>query len=564
MQENFENPIEAYYEIFTDNPLTEGYKYNFISPTDFRNFLIKTAKKNNKNTELMDTSIENPNFFCPLPRYSFALLTKICVKIGENLKLDNVLGFIPEKEGIEKKFTKILNKYSNLKEGKFLKEACNRMRIISGMEKNSFIHNIVTSTIGCLYPNPVRVQNFVEPVMIEYLQNHVYKSKKSFKNKIKVMPTEGSSSSLILVLNSLKHNKILKKEDKIGIITPICSSYLEISSLENYNFQNIYIQADQLNNGYISQTEIEKIGNPKMKVLLLINPSNPTGTSLSSGVIRKISKIVRVNNPNLIIIEDNLYSPFIEKFYTFFNSLSKNTIGIFSFSKYFGATGCNLGLIALHNNNVIDNILLNSYYNSETEDLNKRYLRTVNNKKGNIKFIDKIFADYRQIIKSNLGGLSTPQQTMMCLFSMHEILKNKNAYNNNLKNTLINRKKKLLKSIDCEIIEKNTTNVYVVIDIPKIADILMGGTNFGDYIRKNEDPFDFIINLAKRYNTIVLPTVAFAGMFWGIRICLANLNESSYEKIGKNILFLIDDYYKKFKKWETKQIKIDMKEDKTD
>ena len=37
--------------------------------------------------------------------------------------------------------------------------------------------------------------------------------------------------------------------------------------------------------------------------------------------------------------------------------LPHNTIGVYSFSKYFGATGWRLGVVAVHQNNIFDKMI---------------------------------------------------------------------------------------------------------------------------------------------------------------------------------------------------------------
>jgi len=347
MEETFNEPCDAYYKIFT-NKKTKGYKYQFLSPFEFKNTLINLATKSVGPSRVLNAGRGNPNFFSTMPRYAFALLTQICVQIGDEMCPNSDLGFIPPMKKIGSKFNKLLYKSRGSPEGKFLREACDKMKRISGLSKDEFAHNLVISTIGCFYPDPPRVQNFVEPVLAEFLDKVVYRSKKSLKGKVKIMPTEGCAAAILYVFNSLKYNGLVIPGDSIGVMTPIFSPYLEIPSLRNYNLKQICIKADENNNWEIPQSEIEKIGNPKMKALFLVNPTNPTAMSLSASTVRRIATVVRKKNPNLIILEDNVYAPFVREFNNFFNILPRNTIGVFSFSKYFGVTGWRLGTIIMH------------------------------------------------------------------------------------------------------------------------------------------------------------------------------------------------------------------------
>ncbi len=565
MQETFSEPCNAYYSIYTDKT-SEGYKYRFLSPFEFKDVLLKSAAKSVGKDNVIDGGRGNPIFYSTIPRYAFSLLMNICTRLGEldnsteeHLKLSEAgIAFMPTINGIGSKFDQLLSKYKKTSEGKFLKKACNKMRLISGMDKDHFVHDLVISTIGCYYPNPPRIQQFVEPVLTDFLDKCVYRSNKPLKGKVNIMTTEGCGAAILYLFDSLKYNGLVIPGDKIGVLTPIFSPYLEIPALKNYDLTQICIQADDSDNWDIPQTEIDKIADPDMKALFIVNPTNPTGLSLSSKTVKDIARVVKTQNPNLIIIEDNVYAPFVEEFNDFFNVLPKNTIGVFSLSKYFGVTGWRLGSIIMHKNNIIDGKLLNPKFRIDAENLyntNQRY-KMLSNKPESIKFIDRVLADSRQIAEAHIAGLSTPQQTLMTLFAMFELMDRQRKYYKTLTSMLSNRMKDLLDPIRYEIEESDlNTNYYLVLDISKVADNLMGGTEFGDYLREHRDPLDFLLDLAKKYGTVLLPAVEFAGPFWGVRVSLANRKTEDYHIIGENLRSLIDDYYKDFKKYERKRLR---------
>lgn len=62
-------------------------------------------------------------------------------------------------------------------------------------------------------------------------------------------------------------------------------------------------------------------------------------------------------NPNLMILTDDVYGTFVEGFTSLMKDLPKNTICVYSFSKYFGCTGWRLGVIAIHRENIYDDMI---------------------------------------------------------------------------------------------------------------------------------------------------------------------------------------------------------------
>lgn len=544
MDEIFKDECDTYYKIFSqkDDP---AYKYRFISPFEFKNILIKLAvNRVGKIEKILNVGRGNPIWFSTVPRYAFALLTQICVSIGDNESHFNDIGLIPEERGISKKFKHHLNQYKHTEEGKFLTKAVRKIKNITGFSNDKLIHSIVISTIGCLYPDPPRVQDFVEPVLVEFLDKIIYKPQKDFKGKLSVFPTEGATAAIVYIFNSLKYNNLVNEGDKIGILTPIFSPYLEIPGLKNYNLDIVCIKANEENQWDISDEELEKIGNPEMKALFLVNPTNPTAVSLSIKATRKIKTITKSLNPNLIIIADNVYAPFVNQFNSLLDTMPYNTIGVYSFSKYFGVTGWRLGLICMHDNNVIDKKLLKNL----SEKNNSRY-SIVNTQPKKIKFIDRLLIDSRLVAEAHTAGLSTPQQTIMALFAVFDMMNKKRQYNDILKLMLKRKINKLIKPLEYKIKESGPldSNYYIILNIIDLSDNLKGGTDFGNYLLEHRDPIEFVFRLAKTYATVVLSGLGFAGPFWSVRISLANLREDKYYLVGENIRSLIEEYYQEFK-----------------
>ena len=149
----------------------------------------------------------------------------------------------------------------------------------------------------------------------------------------------------------------------------------------------------------------------------------------------------------------------------------------------------------------------------------------------------------------------------MALFATQELLDTHHVYGNTIKGILLERLEHVIQPLEYNIENINIlSNFHVALDIQKIANTLMGGCEFGNYLEKERDPLEFIQQLAKEYGTCVMPAVAFAGPFWGIRICLASLPSDAYILVGNNIRSLIDMYYEQFKEWERKEQKKTHKE----
>ena len=91
-----------------------------------------------------------------------------------------------------------------------------------------------------------------------------------------------------------------------------------------------------------------------MKVFFLVNPSNPASFAMAEETQARIVELVRRRRPDLLILTDDVYGTFVEGFRSLAAELPANTILVYSYSKHFGCTGWRLGVVALHEDHLID------------------------------------------------------------------------------------------------------------------------------------------------------------------------------------------------------------------
>lgn len=532
MQEyKFKTPCNEYYKIFRK---TDPYaKYQFLSPFELKNTLIKLAKENTKST-FLNAGRGNPNFLSTKPREAFSLLNMISSELAQDeYRQFDGLGVMPSENGIAKRFYVRLERYNKTNGYKFLGDAILKMLEITKYSPDNLIHQLVIATLGSFYPDPPRIQPFNEKVVNRFLEDRIFKNKQ-LKDKIQLFTTEGATAAIIYCFNSLQINGILQKGDKIGILTPIFPPYLEIPDLHRFQLTPICIEASEELDWKIPESELEKIKDNKMKALFMVNPTNPTSQSLTKETVKKIGNIVRNHNKNLIILDDNVYAPFVKEYNCLFNEVPYNTVGVYSYSKYFGVTGWRLGIVITHKKNVIDNNILPKLPKKVKDELNKRYkLATMD--PSTLTFMERLVLDSREVAEAHTGGLSTPQQVMMTLMSVQELMDKEGRYNKEIRKILTMRIGNLCGPIKYKYIENSrSANYYIVLDLLKISETLYNKA-FSNWIHKHIDPLTIVFLLAEKYSTVVLPAVGFAGPPWSIRISLANLPTGDYTKIGKNI-----------------------------
>ena len=526
--------------------------YGQISPFEFKNKLIELATiSNRKSTRtLLDAGRGNPNWVAATPREAFFTFGQFAITESRFSWDNGDLTGIPKKTGVYDRFCKYVEENSFMPGIETLIEIIEYGINELNFNADDFLHELCDAIIGDNYPFPDRMLVHIEKIVKEYLKAEMkYDTERG--GDFNVFAVEGATAAMCYIFDSLIANNLLLKGDKIAIMTPVFTPYLEIPHLPRYEFEVVYINSDEVNeNGertwQCSDKELEKLADKDIKALFVVNPSNPPSVAISSNSISKIVDIVNNHNQDLMIISDDVYGTFVPGFKSLMADLPYNTIGTYSYSKYFGGTGWRLGTIALHENNVFDKLIKELPY-SIRKRTNRRYA-DMNPIPENVPFIDRIVADSRQVALNHTAGLSTPQQVQMAFFSAFTLIDKQNEYKHKTMEICQTRKKLLFNSLGLKIVnDPNDSCYYTQLDLLQWAE-KNHGKEFANYLKENYKPVDILYNLAQDSSIVLLGGGGFAGPEWSIRISLANLYDEAYATIGIALKRILDDYVTKWKK----------------
>jgi aspartate 4-decarboxylase len=328
--------------------------------------------------------------------------------------------------------------------------------------------------------------------------------------------------------------------DSIALGTPIFTPYLEMTHLEDYDLKMVPIRAPQENRFQYTEEEIKKLEDPKIKAFFIVNPGNPSGMGMSRETIAMIVKLVKTKRPDLMLLTDDVYGTFVDDFRSLLGELPQNTIGVYSYSKYFGCTGWRLGVIAIHEDNIFDKMIA-ELPDQHVKALDKRY-GPITLEPRKFKFIDRIVADSRDIGLNHTAGLSLPQQVMMTMFSLYELMDEKKDYQKACMEIVHRRAKAMIDSMALELSPNpNYDAYYGLIDFEFWA-----RKNIGDeaveYLKKNVHPLDLAFRLAEAHGIVLLNGGGFEAPNWSMRVSLANLPDEAYEDIGRGVRTIARGY----------------------
>jgi aspartate 4-decarboxylase len=527
-----------------------------LSPFELKDELILLAKENASVTSfaMLNAGRGNPNWIATTPREAFIALELFALEeCKRNMFMQGFLaGVVFEKEGIAKRLETFLSENNEMAGVELLKKSYRYGIDRHKFDADAWVREMVEAIIGFNYPVPDRMLKHLEAVVHDFLVQEMCGGEIA-EGKYDLFAVEGGTAAMCYIFDSLMNNFLLKKGDKVAMLKPIFTPYIEIAHLERYSFQAVDINANSLDaqgahTWQFPDEEIDKLKDPEIKVAFVINPSNPPSYAISRETISRLKQIIKNDNPGLMIITDDVYGTFVDGFRSLMAEIPANTIGVYSFSKYFGATGWRLGTVAIHENNIYDKKIA-SLSDSQKLVLAQRY-GTITLTPEKIKFIDRMVADSRQVALNHTAGLSTPQQMQMALFSLFAVLDKKNEY----------------KKATQDLIKKRFDNLWKGLEIPAPVlpwraayyseiDIMVGaklfhGEEFANWLKENFEPTDILFRLAEKTSVVLLNGGGFGGPEWSIRISLANLPTETYTKIGKSIREIFEDYVKAWKAHE--------------
>ncbi|NMU33722.1 aminotransferase class I/II-fold pyridoxal phosphate-dependent enzyme, partial [Vibrio parahaemolyticus] len=128
------------------------------------------------------------------------------------------------------------------------------------------------------------------------------------------------------------NNGLLKKGEKVALITPIFTPYLEIPELSEYELEIVELRLDETT-WQLPMSEIEKLADTDIKLLCVVNPANPASVKFSDETLDNLSNFVNNERSDLFIVTDDVYGTFADDFVSLFAKLPYNTLCVYSFSK---------------------------------------------------------------------------------------------------------------------------------------------------------------------------------------------------------------------------------------
>ncbi len=523
-----------------------------MSPFEIKNELIRLAKADARKStsQFLNAGRGNPNWIATTPREAFFLLGQWALEECERTysATPGIAG-MPASAGAMDRLMKFLTVNSTLPGARMLYDSIKYCTEILGIDPDSLAYEWADGIIGDQYPTPVRILEHTQDIVRAYLAQEMGNHASGLGREYDLFATEGGTAAMCYIFNSLQVNHLLNHGDKIALMAPIFTPYLEIPDLDRYQFDVVNISArkmdaEGLHEWQYPDEELDKLRDPAVKLLCLVNPSNPPSYKLSKECTDRIVDIVKKDNPDLMIVTDDVYGTFAKDFTSLMYRLPANTLCVYSFSKYFGATGWRLATIALAKDNIYDR-LISALPEISRRDLSERY-STLSLRPDSISFIDRMVADSRDVALNHTAGLSTPQQIQMALFALMCLIDTTDSYKKVMQEMIHRRLDALWKATGFTLNpDPDRVGYYSEIDLMVWAKKFFGD-DFAAWLADNHEPLDFVMRLARETSVVLLNGSGFAGPDWSVRASLANLPTEAYTTIGESIARIFNSYHDEF------------------
>lgn len=513
---------------------SEEKRYRRLSPFELKNKLVELARHRGERL-MLNAGRGNPNWVALAPRAAFFRLGEFALAESASVALAPDFGGLPKKRGIARRLAAFLKARPGAAGNALLTQGLAHATGALGCDPDLLVGEWVDGILGDHYPLPVRMLTHAEQLVRAHLAVELFGGDGA-ANRVDYFAVEGASAGITYVFQSLLHSRLVTPGDRIALGVPIFTPYLEVPHLPEFGLEIVEIAQDEAVGWRYPASELEKLRDPRVKAFLAVNPSNPTAVAIDDDAAAHIAAILR-ERPDLILITDDVYAPFVKGFRSLAAIAPANTILLYSLSKFWGATGLRLGVIGLHQSNALDARIA-----ALPAAAHERY-GCVATDPERMKLIDRMAADSRAVGLNHTAGLSTPQQIQMSLIALDALLDNEGTRKRTARAIVRRRFEQLYRGAGLTPPDDaSLTRYYATLDVPALARSRYG-EGFAAWLTTSFEPIDFVIRLAEERGIVLMDGGGFDGPQMSVRVSLANLPDDAYEPIGRAIAESLADYH---------------------
>ena len=529
----------------------EERRYEQLGPFELKNRLVELARHRGERL-MLNAGRGNPDWVALEPREAFALLHAFAIEECRTSAPSDAVGSprpggLPRKRGSASRLRAFIAARGVPQGGGLLPDGVDHAVRALGCDPDLLVGEWIDGVLGDHYPVPVRMLPHAEAIVRAHLAGLLSGGDGAARvaiDRFDLFAVEGASAGIAYAFQTLVRSGLLAPGDRIALGVPIFTPYLEIPRLPEYGFEVVEVAQDEADGWRYPASEVDKLRDPRVKAFLAVNPSNPTAVAMEPETVGRIARIVD-ERPDLIVVTDDVYAPFVEGFASLAAAVPRNTILLYSFSKFWGATGLRLGVVGVHAENAFDPRLA-AASGAALGRVRARY-GSLATEPQHLKLIDRMAADSRAVGMNHTAGLSTPQQVQMTLFALDALLDAEGARRRATRELLRGRFEALHRGAGLvPPVDPRLTHYYATLDVPAMA-ARRHGEAFARWLVDRHEPIDFVVRLAEERGIVLLDGGGFDAPRMSVRVSLATLPGIACEAVGRGIAGLLEEYHARWR-----------------
>lgn len=467
-----------------------------------------------------------------MPRDAFFLLGQFAQdESRRSLDLEEGLAGLPAPEGIAGRADAWLAARAEQPGADFLVEAIHFAVDRFGFDPDLFVHELADSVLGSTCAEAARILPYNEVVARAHLQGTLGGGGTWPTGRLDLVATEGASAALSCLFRALRTNRLLRPGDRVAIGTPVPPSHKEIVRQDESGLAIIDVVAHAADNFQYQDPELAKLLNPAVKAFLLANPGDPTAVAIEPPAMARIVRLVQDRRPDLLVIAHDAHAGFVSGFRSLLAELPRQAVGICSYDAYFGAAAWQLGLLAIHEDHLLDRRIAD-LPTADRQELERRYAGYCPEPRW-LPFVDRLVADRRAAALGCAAGLAPPQQAMMTLFALSELMDLGGAYQVGCIDLLESRCRALADGLGIAVDAIPGHRLpYALVDLSAWMERQLGA-EAAARAKRQLRPLDLAAEFAREQGIALLPGDLSGAPPWSLRVPLADLDELACAELGQ-------------------------------